>query len=104
MYRAFTSIALAVLMTSSAFAAGASCTTASAAQFKPKSELEALLKADGLTMKKLKVRKGCYEVYATDKDGKKENVAYNERPLRRSAILKLAKIDNTKSEIPRSCD
>jgi hypothetical protein len=81
MYRAFTSIALAVLMTSSAFAAGASCTTAPAAQFKPKSELEAVLKADGLTMKKLKVEKGCYEVYATDKDGKKVNVAYNAETL-----------------------
>ncbi|MEP7172820.1 MAG: PepSY domain-containing protein [Aestuariivirga sp.] len=81
MYRAFTSVALVVLMTSSAFAAGASCTTSSAAQFKPKSELEAVLKADGLTMKKLKVEKGCYEVYATDKDGKKVNVAYNAETL-----------------------
>lgn len=81
MYRAFTTIAFAVLMTTSAFAAGASCTTASAAQFKPKSDLEAVLKADGLTLKKLKVEKGCYEVYATNKDGKKVNVAYNAETL-----------------------
>jgi hypothetical protein len=32
-------------------------------------------------MKKLKVEKGCYEVYATDKDGKKVNVAYNAESL-----------------------
>ena len=62
MYRAFTSTAFAALMTGSAFAAGASCSTAPAAQFKSKSDLEKVLKADGLTMKKLKLENGCYEV------------------------------------------
>lgn len=81
MYRAFTSIAFAALMTSSAFAAGASCSTSPATQFKPKSDLEEMLKAKGLTMKKLKIEKGCYEVYATDKDGNKVNVAYNAESL-----------------------
>ncbi len=81
MLRTFTSIAFAALMTGAAFAAGASCSTSPAAQFKPKSDLEAVLKADGLTMKKLKIEKGCYEVYATDKDGKKVNVAYNAESL-----------------------
>ena len=30
-----------------------------------------MLKADGLTVKQIKVEKGCYEVYATDKAGKR---------------------------------
>lgn len=81
MLRTFTSIAFAALMTGTTFAAGASCSTSPAARFKSKSDLEAVLKADGLTMKKLKVEKGCYEVYATDKDGKKVNVAYNAESL-----------------------
>ncbi|MGB9140746.1 MAG: PepSY domain-containing protein [Aestuariivirga sp.] len=34
-------------------------------------------KTEGLTVKKIKVEKGCYEVYATDAAGKKLNIAYN---------------------------
>tara|TARA_R110000868_G_scaffold58122_1_gene179257 strand:+ start:38576 stop:38890 length:315 start_codon:yes stop_codon:yes gene_type:complete len=37
----------------------------------PKQDLEAKLKADGWTIKNIKVEDGCYEVYAIDKDGKR---------------------------------
>jgi hypothetical protein len=81
MYRALTTFAFAALMTGSALAAGPACSTADAAKFKPQADLEALIKADGLTLKKVKVEKGCYEVYAVDKAGKKVNVAYNAETL-----------------------
>ena len=85
MYRAFTSIVFAALMTESAFAASAICSTAPAAQFKPQATLEAQLKTAGLTVRKIKVEKGCYEVYAVDKAGKKVNIAYNAETLEKVA-------------------
>ena len=42
-----------------------------------------MLKADGLTVKQIKVEKGCYEVYATDKAGKRQNIAYNAETLQK---------------------
>ncbi|MDE2447287.1 MAG: PepSY domain-containing protein, partial [Alphaproteobacteria bacterium] len=46
-------------------------------KFKPQAELIAKLKTEGLTVSKIKVEKGCYEVYAKDASGKKANAAYN---------------------------
>jgi hypothetical protein len=85
MIRTLTTIAFATLMTSAAFAAGPACSTSPASKFKPQASLEAVLKSEGLTMKKLKVEKGCYEVYAIDKKGKKVNVAYNAETLEKTA-------------------
>jgi hypothetical protein len=84
MYRILTVTALAVLMTGPALAA-ATCSTAPAAQFKPQSTLETQLKAEGLTVRQIKVENGCYEVYALDKSGKKLNVAYNAETLEKLA-------------------
>ena len=89
MYRIFATTAIAVLMAGPALAAGTSCSTAPAAQFKPQATLETQLKAEGLTVRRIKVEKGCYEVYAVDKSGKKVNVAYNAETL--------AKVDNAEA-------
>ena len=80
MNRVFALTALALTMASPALA-GATCTTAPAAQFQPKTVLEAKLKADGLTVRKIKTEKGCYEVYAVDKAGKQANAAFNAETL-----------------------
>ena len=85
MYRAFTSIAFVAVMTGSAFAADVSCSTAPATQFKPQATLKGQLMTEGLTVKKIKVEKGCYEVYAIDKAGKKMNLAYNAETLEKVA-------------------
>ena len=53
------------------------CATGPASSFKPQATLEAQLKALGMTVRQVKVEKGCYEVYAIDKSGKKINNAYN---------------------------
>jgi hypothetical protein len=39
--------------------------------------LESQLKAEGLTVRKIKTENGCYEVYAVDTAGKTVNIAYN---------------------------
>ena len=92
MHRVLTSMTVAGLITGLAFAvtgstlaADATCSTAPAANFKPQATLEAQLKTEGLTVRKIKVEKGCYEVYAIDKAGKKVNVAYNAETLEKVA-------------------
>ncbi len=89
MKRAFLLTAIAFVVASPAFAAGAtattggSCSNAPKTAWQPQSKLESMLKADGLTVKQIKVEKGCYEVYATDKAGKRQNIAYNAETLQK---------------------
>lgn len=80
MYRAVVLTALALLISGPAMA-DATCSTAPAAKFKPKSALEAQLTAEGLTVRRIKLENGCYEVYAVDKSNKKVNTAYNAETL-----------------------
>jgi hypothetical protein len=86
MFRTLSLATIASLIVFPAFAAGATCSTASASTFQPKATLETQLKAEGMTIKQIKTEKGCYEVYAIDKAGKKINAAYNAETL--------AKVDN----------
>jgi hypothetical protein len=79
MFRVLSVTTVALLMAGPAFAAG--CSTASASKFQPKATLESQLKAEGMTVRQIKVEKGCYEVYAVDKAGKKVNAAYNAETL-----------------------
>jgi hypothetical protein len=81
MFRAAVLMPLALLVASPALAAGDTCSTAAPTKFQPKATLETQLKAEGLTVRQIKTEKGCYEVYAVDKAGKKVNVAYNAETL-----------------------
>ena len=77
-----TSLIIALIAVAApAFDADATCSTADASKFAPQSKLEDLLKTQGLTVKQIKTEKGCYEVYAVDKAGKKVNTAYNAETL-----------------------
>jgi hypothetical protein len=71
---------LAVAASGPAFAEG-KCATGSKSKWQPKSTLESQLQADGFKVRQIKVEGGCYEVYATDKDGKRANMAYNAETL-----------------------
>jgi len=84
MYRAFVSTALALLISGPAWA-DAACSTAPSSKFQPKATLEKQLKAEGLTVRQIKLEGGCYEVYAVDKDKKKVNTAYNAETLEKVA-------------------
>jgi hypothetical protein len=59
----------------------ATCSTADASKFKPKDDLIALLKTQGLTVVKIKTEKGCYEAYTKDANGKKGTFAFNAETL-----------------------
>ena len=85
MFRAFALTTLALVIATPALAAGPTCSTAPASKFQPQATLESQLKAEGLTVRQIKTEKGCYEVYAVDKSGKKVNVAYNAETLEKLA-------------------
>jgi hypothetical protein len=72
--------AAAVLAASPAFAAG-KCASSPKSKWQPKSTLEQQLQSDGFKVRQIKVEGGCYEVYATDKAGKRANMAYNAETL-----------------------
>lgn len=80
MYRTLVIAALAGVIAGPALAAG-TCSTAAKSKFQPKATLEAQLKGEGLTVRQIKTEKGCYEVYAMNKAGKKVNVAFNAETL-----------------------
>jgi hypothetical protein len=84
MYRAFVVTALALLVSGSAMA-DATCSKSPSAKFQPKTTLEEKLKAEGLTVRQIKLEGGCYEVYAVDKSNKKVNTAYNAETLEKVA-------------------
>jgi hypothetical protein len=57
------------------------CTNAPKSKWQAKSALESQLEADGFKVRQIKIEGGCYEVYATDKEGKRANMAYNAETL-----------------------
>ena len=61
------------------------CSTAPASQWQSKTKLESQLSAEGLKVRQIKSEGGCYEVYATDKAGKRQNMAYNAETLKKLA-------------------
>ena len=73
---------LTLAAASPALASGA-CTTAPKSKWQTKSALESQLMADGYKVRQIKTEGGCYEVYATDKDGKRANMAFNAETLER---------------------
>jgi hypothetical protein len=80
MYRRIALTILAISMSGPTFA-DVGCATVPAEKFAPQATLEAKLAAEGLTVRKIKVENGCYEVYAIDKAGNKANAAYNAETL-----------------------
>jgi hypothetical protein len=84
MYRAFAVTALALLISGPALA-DASCSKSPSSKFQPKATLEEKLRAEGLTVRQIKLEGGCYEVYAVDKSNKKVNTAYNAETLEQVA-------------------
>ena len=59
------------------------CSTSAKSKWQPRSALEAQLQAEGFKVRQVKVENGCYEVYATDKSGKRTNMAFNAETLKK---------------------
>ncbi|KHK57567.1 signal peptide protein [Ralstonia sp. A12] len=72
--------ALAIACSTSAFA-GAKCAKHPKNEWMPEAEAQAKIKAEGYTIKKFKVDGNCYEIYGTDKDGKKIEIYYDTKTL-----------------------
>jgi len=76
----YAAVGFALVFSGPAFAAG-KCSEAPKTKWQPKSALESKLQSDGYEIRKIKVEGGCYEVYATDKQGKRANMAFNAETL-----------------------
>ncbi len=72
---------LAALSWSGAAYAAGKCATGPKSNWQSEATLKSQLESEGYTVKRIKVESGCYEVYATDKDGKRANMAYNAETL-----------------------
>jgi len=72
--------ALAIACSTSAFAS-AKCTKHPKAEWMPEAEAQAKIKAEGYVIKKFKVDGNCYEIYGTNKDGKKVEIYYDTKTL-----------------------
>ena len=73
-------IAVSLVLSGSAYAAG-KCSTAPKSQWQNQATLKDKLESDGFKVSKIKTEGGCYEVYATDKAGKRANMAFNAETL-----------------------
>jgi hypothetical protein len=73
-------LSLAVLAAGPALAAG-QCSKSPKDKWQTKSTLEKKLADEGFKVRQIKTEGGCYEVYATDKSGKRANMAYNAETL-----------------------
>lgn len=76
----FALTALSVVAAGPALAEG-KCSSAPKSKWQPRSALESQLQTDGYKVRQIKIEGGCYEVYATDKDGKRANMAFNAETL-----------------------
>ncbi len=78
----FALTALSVAAAGPALAEG-KCSSAPQSKWQPRSALESQLQTDGYKVRQIKIEGGCYEVYATDKDGKRANMAFNAETLQK---------------------
>jgi hypothetical protein len=63
--------ALFLTVTGIANASAAELCNVPEGEWQPKEALQKQLEGEGVTIKKIKIDEGCYEVYGTDKDGKR---------------------------------
>lgn len=72
-----TFVASVALVASMGTMAADRCQAGPKAQWRAQAELEAQLKAEGWKIKRVKVDKGCYEVYGTDGQDKKRETFFH---------------------------
>ncbi len=82
MQRLLVLAAVLIATTGPALAAG-QCSSAPKSKWQPESKLQAQLQSEGMKVRRIKVENGCYEVYATDRSGKRANMAFNAETLKK---------------------
>jgi hypothetical protein len=81
MHRAvFTALVCASLLPSAAWA-GANCKANPKAEWMSESDAKAKIQAQGYKIDKFKIDGNCYEIYGSDKDGKKVEIYYDTKTL-----------------------
>ena len=73
-------LAIGLVASGSAFA-GANCPKHPKDQWIPEAQAKAKIEAQGYKIRKFKVDGNCYEIYGTNKDGKKAEVYFDTKTL-----------------------
>ena len=76
---------VAALLTSGSALAGADCPKYPKNEWLPEADAKMKIEAQGYTISKFKIDGHCYEIYGTNKDGKKVEVYFDAKTL---AIVK----------------
>ena len=71
----------AVMLVSGAAFAGANCAKHPKSEWMPEAEAKAKIEAQGYKIRKFKVDGNCYEIYGTNKEGKKVEIYYDAKTL-----------------------
>ena len=74
------SLVAALLVSGTAFG-GANCPKHPKNEWMPEAEAQAKIEAQGYKISKFKVDGNCYEIYGTNKDGKKAEVYFDTKTL-----------------------
>jgi hypothetical protein len=77
----FTVAAVCVALTPAAAWAGANCKPNPKAEWMSEADARAKIEAQGYKISKFKVDGNCYEIYGTDKNGKKVEIYYDTKSL-----------------------
>jgi hypothetical protein len=72
---------VAVTLVSGSAFADANCPKYPKSEWMPEGEAKAKLEAEGYKIKKFKVDGNCYEIYGTNKDGKKVEIYFDAKTL-----------------------
>lgn len=73
-------LVLATAFSTTAFA-GAKCAAHPKSEWMKEADARAKIEAQGYTIKKFKVDGNCYEIYGTNKEGKKAEIYYDTKTL-----------------------
>lgn len=76
-----TALLLAFALASPAAFAAANCTKHPKSEWMPQAEAKKKLEAQGYKIRKFKVDGNCYEIYGTNKEGKKVEIYFDAKTL-----------------------
>jgi len=71
----------ALALSAGVAAAGANCPKYSKSEWMKEADAKAKIEAQGYKIKKFKVDGNCYEIYGTNKEGKKAEIYYDAKTL-----------------------
>lgn len=76
-----TALILLMTLTAGSAFAGANCPKHAKSEWMPQTEAKAKIEAQGYKIRKFKIDGNCYEIYGTNKEGKRAEVYFDTKTL-----------------------